>query len=212
MPLRVSGKNMNIGAALRRAHHRPRRRSHIEVFPRRLFGPRDGRARTASDITPNSCCISIPARCLRPKAWRPMPTKAPTRQRSILKNVCAATSAAARIIKACAAVDINPELAGKNRSSYVGAPLTAGAEGTYGPPHSTNPRVYPRSFLRSLVMSMTLTDLVAPNAILPALKVNNKKQAIQGLAARAAELTGQSEKTILEILLAAGKAWLDRGG
>ncbi|MGA8958811.1 MAG: transcriptional regulator, partial [Pseudolabrys sp.] len=25
---------------------------------------------------------------------------------------------------------------------------------------------------------MTLTDLVAPNAVLPALKVNNKKQAI----------------------------------
>jgi nitrogen PTS system EIIA component len=50
-------------------------------------------------------------------------------------------------------------------------------------------------------MSMTLTDLVAPNAILPALKVNNKKQAIQELAARAAELTGQNERAILEILL-----------
>ena len=50
-------------------------------------------------------------------------------------------------------------------------------------------------------MSMTLTDLVAPNAIIPALKVNNKKQAIQELAARAAELTGQSERAILEILL-----------
>jgi len=48
---------------------------------------------------------------------------------------------------------------------------------------------------------MTLTDLVAPTAILPALKVNNKKQAIQELAARAAVLTGQSEKAILEILL-----------
>ena len=48
---------------------------------------------------------------------------------------------------------------------------------------------------------MTLTDLVAPNAILPALKVNNKKKAIQELAARAAALTGQSEKAILEILL-----------
>ena len=48
---------------------------------------------------------------------------------------------------------------------------------------------------------MTLTDLVAPNAIIPALKVNSKKQAIQELAARAAELTGQSEKAILEILL-----------
>ena len=48
---------------------------------------------------------------------------------------------------------------------------------------------------------MTLTDLVAPNAIVPALKVNSKKQAIQELAARAAELTGQNERAILEILL-----------
>jgi PTS system nitrogen regulatory IIA component len=50
-------------------------------------------------------------------------------------------------------------------------------------------------------MSMTLTDLIAPNAIIPALKVNGKKQAIQELAARAAELTGQSERVIAEILL-----------
>ena len=49
--------------------------------------------------------------------------------------------------------------------------------------------------------SMTLTDLVAPNAVIPALKVNSKKQAIQELAARAAGLTGQNEKAILEILL-----------
>jgi PTS system nitrogen regulatory IIA component len=48
---------------------------------------------------------------------------------------------------------------------------------------------------------MTLTDLVAPNAILPALKVNNKKKVIQELAARAAALTGQNERAILEILL-----------
>jgi PTS system nitrogen regulatory IIA component len=48
---------------------------------------------------------------------------------------------------------------------------------------------------------MTLTDLVAPSAILPALKVNGKKQVIQELAARAAELTGQNERAILEILL-----------
>ena len=48
---------------------------------------------------------------------------------------------------------------------------------------------------------MTLTDLVASNAILPALKANNKKKVIQELAARAAELTGQNERAILEILL-----------
>ena len=48
---------------------------------------------------------------------------------------------------------------------------------------------------------MPLTDLVAPNAILPALKVNNKKQALQELAARAAALTGQNEKTIFDTLM-----------
>jgi PTS system nitrogen regulatory IIA component len=47
---------------------------------------------------------------------------------------------------------------------------------------------------------MLLTDLVAPNAIIPALKVNAKKQALQELAAKAAELTGQDERTILETL------------
>src|SRR6202158_5766420 len=66
------------------------------------------------------------------------------------------------------------------------------------PPH---PLVIRRCHFQSLDMSMTLTDLVAPNAIIPALKVNSKKQAIQELAARAAELTGQSERAILEILL-----------
>src|SRR6201989_3473392 len=48
---------------------------------------------------------------------------------------------------------------------------------------------------------MATTDLVSPNAIIPAMKVNGKKQALQELAARAAELTGQNEKAILEILL-----------
>ena len=47
--------------------------------------------------------------------------------------------------------------------------------------------------------SMPLTDLVAPNAIIPALKVNGKKQALQELAARAAELSGQNERAIFEI-------------
>jgi nitrogen PTS system EIIA component len=47
---------------------------------------------------------------------------------------------------------------------------------------------------------MPLADLVLPNAILPALKVNNKKQALQELAARAAALTGQNERAILEVL------------
>ena len=48
---------------------------------------------------------------------------------------------------------------------------------------------------------MPLTSLVAPNAVIPALKVNGKKQALQELAAKAAELSGQNERTIFEILL-----------
>ncbi len=48
---------------------------------------------------------------------------------------------------------------------------------------------------------MTITDLVAPEAIVPALKVSSKKQALQDLAARAAALTGQNERAIFEILL-----------
>ena len=48
---------------------------------------------------------------------------------------------------------------------------------------------------------MPLTDLVAPNAILPALKVNSKKQVLHELAARAAILSGQSERAIFDILM-----------
>src|SRR3954467_8858156 len=47
---------------------------------------------------------------------------------------------------------------------------------------------------------MLLTDLVAPHAIIPALRGNSKKQILQELTAKAAELSGQSERTILEIL------------
>ena len=48
---------------------------------------------------------------------------------------------------------------------------------------------------------MPLNDLVAPQAIIPALKVNNKKQALQEIAARAAELTGRPEREILDVLM-----------
>jgi len=48
---------------------------------------------------------------------------------------------------------------------------------------------------------MPLTDLVTPNAIIPALKVNGKKQAIQELSSRAAKLTGQNERLIFETLM-----------
>jgi PTS system nitrogen regulatory IIA component len=48
---------------------------------------------------------------------------------------------------------------------------------------------------------MPLNDLVAPSAIIPVLKVNGKKQLLQELAAKAAELSGQNERAIFEILL-----------
>jgi nitrogen PTS system EIIA component len=48
---------------------------------------------------------------------------------------------------------------------------------------------------------MLLSELVTPNAVIPALKVNSKKPAIQELAARAAALTGEGERAIFEILM-----------
>jgi PTS system nitrogen regulatory IIA component len=48
---------------------------------------------------------------------------------------------------------------------------------------------------------MDLSDLLSVEAIIPALKVSSKKQAIQELAGRAAKLTGLPEREILETLL-----------
>ncbi|HEX4409557.1 MAG TPA: PTS IIA-like nitrogen regulatory protein PtsN [Xanthobacteraceae bacterium] len=48
---------------------------------------------------------------------------------------------------------------------------------------------------------MPLNDLIASNAIIPALKVNSKKQVLQELAARASVLSGQSERAIFDILM-----------
>src|SRR4051794_16998559 len=70
---------------------------------------------------------------------------------------------------------------------FVGAvscPLTRFGGG-YKPPPSHQ---QPTSFHPGPV-EMPLTDLVAPNGIIPALKVNGKKQAIQELAVRAAKIT-----------------------
>ncbi|MBN8999899.1 MAG: PTS IIA-like nitrogen regulatory protein PtsN [Rhizobiales bacterium] len=48
---------------------------------------------------------------------------------------------------------------------------------------------------------MDLSDLITPEAIVPALKVNGKKQALQELAERAARLTGLDERQIFDTLL-----------
>jgi nitrogen PTS system EIIA component len=48
---------------------------------------------------------------------------------------------------------------------------------------------------------MPLNDLVAPEAVVPSLRVSSKKQALQELAARAAAICGRNEREILEVLL-----------
>ncbi|WP_448206030.1 PTS IIA-like nitrogen regulatory protein PtsN [Azospirillum sp. sgz302134] len=46
-----------------------------------------------------------------------------------------------------------------------------------------------------------MLDLITPHAILPNLKAGNKKQALQEMARKAAELTGQQERAIFDVLL-----------
>ncbi|EJF89551.1 PTS IIA-like nitrogen-regulatory protein PtsN [Bartonella vinsonii subsp. arupensis OK-94-513] len=48
---------------------------------------------------------------------------------------------------------------------------------------------------------MNLSELIAPEAIIPALKANSKKQVLQILSEKAAELTGLSERVIFDIVL-----------
>jgi PTS system nitrogen regulatory IIA component len=48
---------------------------------------------------------------------------------------------------------------------------------------------------------MPLLDFLDPHAVLPALRVNGKKQALQELAFQAARLTGLAESAIYEALL-----------
>ncbi|WP_455474160.1 PTS IIA-like nitrogen regulatory protein PtsN [Bartonella sp. B30(2025)] len=48
---------------------------------------------------------------------------------------------------------------------------------------------------------MNLSELIAPEAIIPALRANSKKQVLQILAEKAAELTGLNERVIFDIVL-----------
>jgi PTS system nitrogen regulatory IIA component len=48
---------------------------------------------------------------------------------------------------------------------------------------------------------MDLSDLITPEAILPALKANSKRQAIQAIAEKAAHAIGIPEREIFEILM-----------
>ena len=46
-----------------------------------------------------------------------------------------------------------------------------------------------------------MLDLITPYAILPNLRAGSKKQALQEMARKAAELTGQHERAIFDVLL-----------
>ena len=48
---------------------------------------------------------------------------------------------------------------------------------------------------------MEISTLLAPEAVFPALKANNKKQLLQDLAERAAKLTGIPERRIFDTLI-----------
>ncbi|WP_455476080.1 PTS IIA-like nitrogen regulatory protein PtsN [Bartonella sp. B17] len=48
---------------------------------------------------------------------------------------------------------------------------------------------------------MNLSELIAPEAIIPALRANSKKQVLQILAEKAAKLTGLDERVIFDIVL-----------
>lgn len=48
---------------------------------------------------------------------------------------------------------------------------------------------------------MALADLLQQDAIIPSLKVNSKKQLLQELAAKAAKLTGVTEREIFDVIV-----------
>lgn len=48
---------------------------------------------------------------------------------------------------------------------------------------------------------MEMTDLITPAGVIPALRVTSKKQALQELAKRAAQITGLPERQLFEVLI-----------
>ena len=48
---------------------------------------------------------------------------------------------------------------------------------------------------------MSFIELISPQAVIPSLKANSKKQALQDLAVKAAEITGRPEREILDVLM-----------
>lgn len=55
--------------------------------------------------------------------------------------------------------------------------------------------------LKSAPEGPSMLDLITPQAVLPALKAASKKQALQELARKAADLTGRQERAVFDVLL-----------
>src|SRR5471032_1415459 len=102
MTLRVSGKNISIGAALQQ-----KITNRVEEATSKYFrGGYSGHATVGKDglaFARNAYCTWIPALCSKPREWRQTPMTAPSRLRFESKNSCGATSAAAKINRAGAA-------------------------------------------------------------------------------------------------------------
>ena len=198
MPLRVSGRNINIGTALQQ-----RIIERVEEAMSKYFrGGYSGHATVGKDGFGfrTECVLHLDSGALLEAEGMAADAYESADQAAIHIEKRLRRYKRRRKDHQAASRRLNPRNAIKSGSRCPASPIDAAADRPYGPPPSTSLAIR-RCLLRSLAMSMTLTDLVAPNAIIPALKVNNKKQAIQELAARAAELTGQNERAILEILL-----------
>ena len=97
MPFRVSGKNIDVGEALREriSAASPKRWASISTAAIRATSPS---ARRASAFAPNARSISIPGSRCTPKARRPTPMPAPIRRRCASRSGCAAIIAGSRSI------------------------------------------------------------------------------------------------------------------
>ncbi len=50
-------------------------------------------------------------------------------------------------------------------------------------------------------MAMEISDLIEPRAVVATLRAANKKQVLQEIARRAAEITGEAERAIFDVLI-----------
>ena len=109
MPLRVSGRNISIGAALQR-----KITDRVEEAASKYFrGGYSGHATVGKDGFGfrTECVLHLDsAHCSKPRAWPRMPMTAPNRPRSASKSGCDATNGAARTIRPGAAAARTPKM------------------------------------------------------------------------------------------------------